>query len=60
MDERRKHIRVLMGATDERNATSEAVFQYFGADESADIREMIPFSSANKYSGLVYNDGKSC
>ena len=57
-DSAEKHIRVLMGATDERNATSEAVFQYFGADQSADIRELIPFSSANKYSGIVYNNGQ--
>ena len=57
-DDAEKHIRVLMGATDERNATSEAVFQYFGADQSNDIRELIPFSSANKYSGIVYNNGQ--
>ena len=57
-DDAEKHIRVLMGATDERNATSEAVFQYFGADQSTDIRELIPFSSANKYSGIVYNNGQ--
>ena len=52
------HIRALMGAFEDRNATSEAVFQYFGEDKNADIKEIIPFSSANKYSGLVYSDGR--
>ena len=54
----KQHIRVLMGATEERNATSKAVFDYFGADENASFKEEIPFSSANKYSGIVYHDGK--
>ncbi len=53
-----RHARALMGAFEERNATSEAVFNKFGADENADVKEVIPFSSAVKYSGLVYNDGK--
>ena len=54
----KRHARALMGAFDERNATSEAFFNYFGEDKSADLKEVIPFSSANKYSGLVYRDGK--
>ena len=57
-DEVKRHARALMGAFEERNATSEAVFQYFGADENAAVKEVIPFSSAVKYSGLVYDDGK--
>ena len=54
----RQHIRVLMGATEDRNATSQAVYDYFGADENASFKEDIPFSSANKYSGIVYHDGR--
>ena len=58
MEETERHARALMGAFEERNATSEAVFNRFGADDKADVREVIPFSSAVKYSGLVYNNGK--
>ena len=58
MEEVERHARVLMGAAEERNATSEAVYQYFGSEEHPPIREAIPFSSANKYSGVVYSDGK--
>lgn len=57
-EEVERHARALMGAFEERNATSEAVFEKFGADKSAQVKEVIPFSSAVKYSGLVYNDGK--
>lgn len=57
-DEIKRHMRVLIGAAGERNATSEAIYQHFGAQENPSIRESIPFSSANKYSGIVYNDGK--
>ena len=53
-----KHARALMAANGERNATAEAIYQRFGIDENADIKEKIPFSSAVKYSGLIYNDGK--
>ena len=58
MDEVEAHARALMGAFEEKNATSQAVFEKFGAVEKADIKEVIPFSSAVKYSGLVYNNGK--
>ncbi len=58
MEEVEAHARALMASAGERNATSEAVFQRFGVDDNADIREAIPFSSANKYSGLIYNNGK--
>ena len=58
MDEVERHMRTLMGAASDRNATGEAIYQYFGADENADFREEIPFSSANKYSGVVCGDGK--
>ncbi len=58
MSEVEKHAKALMGAAGDRNATAEAVFQKFGIDENALIREKIPFSSATKYSGLIYNDGR--
>ena len=58
MNEVERHIRALIGSAEERNATSEAVYQRFGEDKNARYREAIPFSSAVKYSGLVYNDGK--
>ncbi len=58
MEEVERHARALIKSAGERNATSEAVYQKFGMDENAQYREEIPFSSANKYSGLIYNDGK--
>ncbi|WP_407386059.1 HAD-IC family P-type ATPase [Ruminococcus sp.] len=53
-----RHLRALIGSSEDRNATSEAMYQYFGEDKNADYREAIPFSSANKYSGIIYHDGK--
>ncbi|MBP5292637.1 MAG: HAD-IC family P-type ATPase [Clostridia bacterium] len=57
MEEVERHARVLMAAQGERNATAEAIYQRFGIDENAEYAEKIPFSSAVKYSGLVYKDG---
>lgn len=57
-DELERHIRALMASAEERNATSEAIFRRYGKDDDASFSEVIPFSSANKYSGLVYNDGR--
>ncbi len=54
----RKYARLLTAPDEERNATSEAIFQYFGADKDQQIKERISFSSANKYSGVVCADGK--
>ena len=58
MEEVERHARALMASVEERNATGEAMFQRFGKADDASFKEVIPFSSANKYSGLVYNDGK--
>ncbi len=58
MEEVERHARVLVSTSDERNATSEAVFQYFGPEKNPYYREEIPFSSAAKYSGVVYHNGK--
>ena len=57
-DEVARYARDLMStAGDERNATAEAIYQRFGASDGAGIAEAIPFSSAVKYSGLVYDGG---
>ena len=58
MEEVERHARALMASQGERNATAEAIYQKFGMDENAAYKEKIPFNSAVKYSGLVYNDGK--
>ncbi|MBE6529515.1 MAG: HAD family hydrolase [Ruminococcaceae bacterium] len=58
MEEVERHARALMASQGERNATAEAIYQRFGIDENASYKEKIPFNSAVKYSGLVYNDGK--
>ncbi|MBQ3866151.1 MAG: HAD-IC family P-type ATPase, partial [Clostridia bacterium] len=53
-----RFARDLIAAAGERNATMEAVYQRFGLNEKPDYKEVIPFSSATKYSGVVYQDGK--
>ena len=53
-----RYAKDLVGTAGERNATMEAVYQRFGINEEPDIAEKIPFSSATKYSGVVYKDGK--
>ncbi|MBR0303843.1 MAG: HAD-IC family P-type ATPase, partial [Clostridia bacterium] len=58
MSDVERHARALMASAGERNATAEAIYRRFGIDEDAKFKETIPFSSATKYSGLVYNDGK--
>ena len=58
-DELTRCMRLLIAASgEERNATAEAIYQRFGTDADAQWSETIPFSSANKYSGLVTTDGK--
>ena len=58
LDEVKRHARVLVSTSDEKNATSDAVFRYFGSEKDPDIAEEIPFSSAAKYSGVVYKNGQ--
>lgn len=58
IEEINRHAQVLSGVSEDRNATSEAIFQYFGAEENPTVKEIIPFSSAAKYSGVVYEDGR--
>ncbi|MBO4366700.1 MAG: HAD-IC family P-type ATPase [Clostridia bacterium] len=58
MEQVTSYAKDLMHAAGDRNATSEAVYQKFGIAETENYQEKIPFSSAVKYSGLVYPDGK--
>ncbi|MBQ7699626.1 MAG: HAD-IC family P-type ATPase [Clostridia bacterium] len=57
-DEVSRHARAIVASAGERNSTMEAVYKKFGIAEQPDYKEVIPFSSATKYSGLVYKDGK--
>lgn len=57
-EEVERHARTLASAFEERNATLEAVYQHFGAEDKKYYKEVIPFSSATKYSGLIYLDDK--
>ena len=58
MEDVESYARALVGTAGELNATSEAIFNYFGADKDAAYSELIPFSSATKCSGFVRPDGK--
>ncbi|MBP5255507.1 MAG: HAD-IC family P-type ATPase, partial [Clostridia bacterium] len=58
LEEVEAHARVLVASSGERNATMEAIYQHFGLDDKTEYKEKIPFSSATKYSGLIYNDGR--
>ncbi len=58
MEEVESYARSIVASTGERNSTMEAVYQRFGASDGSEIKEVIPFSSAVKYSGVVLNDGK--
>ena len=60
IEEVERHARVIVAMAGDRNATMEAVYNRFGLDENAEnlVAENIPFSSKNKYSGVVYKDGR--
>lgn len=58
MEDVERYARLLMGAAEEKNATAEAIFNHFGADEKVEYKELIPFSSATKCSGVVMTNGK--
>ena len=51
------NIRNLNGVGGSRNQTAEALFREFGANENVEYKELIPFSSEHKSSGLIYNNG---
>jgi len=47
----------LLGASKSKNATAEALFNEFGENENVEYKELIPFSSETKCSGLIYDNG---
>ncbi|MBQ9468053.1 MAG: HAD-IC family P-type ATPase [Clostridia bacterium] len=53
------HVQALLAASESRNPTAEALFAKFGAAKTPSHREYIPFSSAEKRSGIVYEDGRT-
>ena len=57
MEDTERYARDIIAASGDRNATAEAVFKRFGTNENVSFREKIPFSSATKCSGLIYEDG---
>ena len=50
------HIMNLIGVTEDRNQTIEALYNKFGLNENVKYSEIIPFSSETKYSGLIYEN----
>lgn len=58
IEEINAYARSIVASAGERNSTMEAVYKKFGIDEKPDYKEIIPFSSATKYSGLVFKDGR--
>ncbi len=51
------NIKNLLGVSGSRNQTAEALYQEFGENKDVDYKELIPFSSEHKSSGLIYNNG---
>ena len=51
------NIRNLLGSAKSKNATAEALFNEFGENKDVKYKELIPFSSETKCSGLIYENG---
>ena len=51
------NIRNLIGVSGSRNQTAEALYNEFGENPDAEYKELIPFSSEHKSSGLIYKNG---
>lgn len=51
------NIKNLLGVSGSRNQTAEALYNEFGENEDVEYKELIPFSSEHKSSGLIYNNG---
>ena len=51
------NIRNLLGSGKSKNATAEALFNEFGENQNVEYKELIPFSSETKCSGLIYDNG---
>ena len=52
------NIQLLISTVENRNQTLEALYKYFGKIDNPEYKELIPFSSANKCSGLITVDDK--
>ena len=53
-----RHMQQLLFSLDNRNATTEALYQHFGAPvkEAWTLQQLIPFSSEREYSGALFSD----
>ncbi len=51
------NIRNLLGAQKSKNQTADALFEEFGENENPEYKELIPFSSETKCSGIIYENG---
>ena len=51
------HIKNLLGTSETKNSTAQALYNKFGENKDCKIKELIPFSSQYKYSGMVYENG---
>ena len=50
-------VKQLLHAIKEDNPTSQALRTYFGEDDSHQVIDYIPFSSARKYQAAAFDDG---
>ncbi len=51
------NIKNLLGAMTSKNQTAEALLNEFGENKDVKYKELIPFSSEHKSSGLIYENG---
>ena len=51
------NIKNLLGVSGSRNQIAEALYNEFGENKDVEYKELIPFSSEHKSSGLIYNNG---
>lgn len=54
-----KAVTSILAATGDDNATAKALRAEFGTGDASGVIETLPFDSANKYSGVVMDDGTS-
>ena len=52
------HIKNLLGSQESINQTSKALIEKFDTNKNVEFKELIPFSSAIKSSGLIYKSGE--
>ena len=51
------NIKNLIGSYKSRNQTADALYNEFGENKDVKYKELIPFSSETKCSGLIYENG---